>query len=96
MSCILFMVRAFEIKTAQKNTAILVRDIILTLDGNSTSATGVYINGASGTAWFKGDVTMDSLLNFAVLGTNASGKLIASTSGAVYNFISGFALSGPT
>jgi len=41
-------------------------------------------------------MTIDSLPNIVVLGTNGSGKLLASTSGAVYNFISGFVFGGIT
>jgi len=42
-----------------------------------------------------GNVRINNVPNKIVLGTDSNGKIIGSTSGSVYNFISGFALSWP-
>jgi hypothetical protein len=36
----------------------------------------------------NGDVQIDTLLNKVVLGTDSNGKIIASTAGNIYNFMS--------
>ncbi len=90
MSCIFFMARAFDITPIARNVQQILQNILLTSDGQNTSATGVFIEWLSGNAWFKGDLTIDSIYNAIVLGTNGSGKLTAATSGQVYNFISWF------
>ena len=58
--------------------------------------TPAYPLDVSGDVHFTNDLVLSALANVVVLGTDSNGRFIASTSGDVYDFISGFALSGPT
>ena len=57
MSCILFMAKAFEVVPAQKNTAMVIRDVLMTTDGSVGADTGIFFNGANGDAYFSGTIT---------------------------------------
>jgi len=92
---IVFTTTAFNITPSVPNAIQYIKTIFLTSNGSNTSSTGIILDGSGGTAWFSGDVTLNSLPNAVVLGTDGSGKIIYSTSGDVYNFISWFALNGP-
>ena len=96
ISCVFFITTAFEISPIATNAIIYIKTIFLTTSGSNASATGIILEWSGGNARFKGSMTIDSLPNIVVLGTNGSGKLLASTSGAVYNFISGFVFGGIT
>lgn len=95
-SAVMLMTQAFNIVPISPNVIQYIKTIFLTTDGSNTSATGIILEWSWGDGRFKNSITVNNLPIAVVVGTNASGKLIASTSGAVYNFISWFALSGPT
>lgn len=94
-SAVMLMTQAFNIVPISPNVIQYIKTIFLTTDGSNTSATGIILEWSWGDGRFKNSITVNNLPIAVVVGTNASGKLIASTSGAVYNFISWFALSGP-
>jgi len=96
LSWVFFVTMAFEIVPIAPNSINFLKTIFLTSNWSNTATTGIVLEWSGGNGWFKWSLTIDSLPNVVVLGTNASGKLIASTSGAIYNFISGFSLSWPT
>ena len=91
MSCIFFMARAFEIVPIANNTIQYIKSIFLTANGNNTSDVWIILDG--GSTW---GITITNLSNHVILGTDGSGKLQMTTSGDVYNFISGYVLSWPT
>ena len=88
MSCILFMANAFEIWVVAPNAFQYIQKIFLTNSGDNTSATGIILDGTT-----AGGITITNLTGIRVLGTDSNGKLIAQTSGIVYNLISWFVLS---
>jgi len=90
MSCILLVTKAFEISPSTTNAIQYIKTIFLTNDGSNTSGTGIMLEWSWGDGRFRNSVTVNNLANTIVIGTNASGKLISSTSGAVYNYISGY------
>ena len=51
------MAKAFEVVPAQKNAAMVIRDVLMTIDGDVGSDTGIFFNGANGDAYFSGTVT---------------------------------------
>ena len=51
------MAKAFEVVPAQKNAAMGIRDVLMTIDGDVGSDTGIFFNGANGDAYFSGTVT---------------------------------------
>jgi len=83
MSCILFAAKGFEIVPIAPNAIQYIQQIFLTASGSNQSATGVWIDGR-----MEGGITIANLTGKVVLGTNAGGKIIESTSGDVYNYIS--------
>ncbi len=91
MSCILFVARAFEIVPVATNTVQYIKSIFLTASGDYNSTVGIRLDG-----WSTGGITITNLANTIVLGADSDGKLTGATSGDIYNFISGYALSGPT
>ena len=90
LSWVFFVTTAFNIAPIAPNAIQYIKTIFLTTDGSNASATGIILEWSWGDGRFKNSVTINNLPNVVVVGTNASGKLISSTSGAVYNFISGF------
>ena len=96
VSGIFFVTTAFEIVPLAPNTVSFIKTMFLTSNGSNVSTMGIILEWLGGYGWFQWSVTVDSLRNAVVVGTDGSGKLIASTSGNIYNFISWFALSGPT
>jgi len=95
LSWVFFVTNAFTIAPIAPNAIQYIKTIFLTRDGSNTSATGIILEWLSGDGRFRNSVTVNNLPDAIVVGTNASGKLIYSTSGAVYNYISGFITSGP-
>ena len=94
-TCITLMTNALEINTRLENVVQYIHQIFLTSDGSNSGTTGIILDGSGGNAWFQWDITMNGLTGLAVLGTDASGKFISSTSGIIYNLISWFVLSWP-
>ena len=96
ISWMFFVTTAFEIVPIAPNAVSFIKTIFLTNNGSNVSPMGIILEWLGGHGWFQWSVTVDSLRNAAIVSTDGSGKLIASTSGNIYNFISWFALSGPT
>lgn len=96
LSWVFFVTTAFEIIPIAPNTINFLKTIFLTSNGSNTSATGIILEWSGGHGRFQWSVTVESLSNVGIVGTNASGKFIASTSGTVYNLISWFALAWAT
>ena len=90
MSCVMFMARAFEIVPSAPNVIQYIQQIFLTKNWDNKSDLGIILDWRS-----TGGITIMNLTSAIVLGTDSSGKIIRSTSGSIYNFISWFALSGP-
>ena len=84
MSCILFIARAFEVGVIAPNAVQYIQKVFLTNDGSNASTTGVIVDGTT-----NGGITITNLPSKPVLGTDTNGKIIASTSGDVYNYIHG-------
>lgn len=95
LSFLIFATRAFEIMPIVPNTINYLKTIFLTTNGSNTATNGVILEWSGGNWRFKGSLTVDSLPNVGVLGTNASGTLTDSSASTIYNMISGYALSGP-
>ncbi len=57
MSCVLFLTQAFEIVPVTRNVRTIINSILFTIDGNPSSATGAYIDGTSGNAYFAGKIS---------------------------------------
>ncbi|MEI6118649.1 MAG: hypothetical protein WCP92_05495 [bacterium] len=56
MSCIIVVTNAFDITPSTINAVQYIQSIFLTASGNNTSATGIYLDGTSGDAYFAGNV----------------------------------------
>lgn len=88
MSCVLFVTNAFNIEPIAPNAVIFIKSIFLTQSGNNTSATGIVLEWSGGSAWIKGNVTLDNLRNTSVLATDGSGKIVPGIALDIYNLIS--------
>jgi len=84
MSAVLFVARAFDIGVIMPNAVQYIQKVFLTSDGSNSWTTGITLDGTT-----NGGITITNLPSKPVLGTDANGKLIASTSGDVYNYIHG-------
>jgi cell shape-determining protein MreC len=82
------MTYAFDISTSLSNFIQYGRQIFLTNNGSNSGITGIILDGMA-----NGGITITNLTSAVVLGTDTDGKITVSTGGAVYNLISGFALS---
>ena len=89
MSCLLFVARAFEIVPIANNTVQYIKSIFLTSSGDNNSTVGIRLDGGS-----TGGITITNLTSAIVLGTDGSGKIVASTATGLYNFMSGVYSSG--
>ena len=84
ISGIFLITQAFDITTSLSNAVQYVRQIILTVDGSSNSPAKIILDGTTG-----GGITLTDLTGKVVLGTDTTGMIIASSSGDVFNYISG-------
>ena len=82
MSVVLFVARAFDVGVIMPNAVQYIQKVFLTSDGSNSWTTGITLDGTT-----NGGITITNLPSKPVLGTDANGKLIASTSGDVYNYI---------
>ena len=55
------MTKAFDIQPAVRNARQVIGNILLTMDGNYTNATGIYLDGSGGNAYFAGTLTGTTL-----------------------------------
>ena len=75
MSCVMFATQAaFQISPIARNAQQLIQKIVLTIDGSATSATGIYLDGGNGNAYFAGKVG---------IGTGASNIYTINTNGGL-------------
>ena len=83
ISAVYFASAYTSINTALTNATQYIQNIILTTNGNQDGVTGIVLDGTTG-----GGISISNLMNALVLGTDGNGKIIKSTSGTLYNFIS--------
>lgn len=91
MSCIFFVTRAFNITAIAPNAIQYIQQIFLTASGDNVSATGVILDGRA-----SGGITIKNLTSAVILATDSNGKIIASSSGGVYNLISWYVVAWAT
>lgn len=83
ISAVYFASAYTSINTMLTNATQYIQKIILTSNGNQNGMTGIILDGT-----LNGGITIANLMNALVLSTDSNGKIIASTSGNLYGFIS--------
>ncbi|HBB04742.1 TPA: hypothetical protein DCZ39_07810 [Patescibacteria group bacterium] len=83
ISAVYFASAYTSINTTLTNATQYIQKILLTSNGNQDGTTGIILDGTTG-----GGVTISNLISAIALGTDSNGKIIASTSGNLYGFIS--------
>ena len=73
-SCVILATQAFNINSSLVNATEYIQQIILTADGSNLSTTGIILDGTP-----AGGITITTIPNALVLGTDPDGKIIAST-----------------
>lgn len=74
MTCVMFATQALQVKTIATSAIQYISKIVLTTGGTSSTATGIYLNGVDGSAYFSGDVGIGTATPTEKLQVSGTGK----------------------